>query len=298
MHPNKKEIIICLLAFLALGIAASFFYRTWKEDKGVVQVNVYDLIASDPYAILVVNRPALLSHMLQEKKALDDLFRNEIPASLLAFLQQNAELPSVFSFHPQGSVLYVKANSSRLYALEKNLLSSLDHGYTPRKQKKYGIDFYYYPDVENRFLGYYEHEGVWVVSYSRKLLEEVALQQVTGETSLPNEPYMLRKTIDPNSPLNILFKVDPLDLYVNLNDSTEWRIQDKWLAADLFFNEGNICSHGGYPYYAALDTMYGAMADTLSQRLRILFPPLQPVFEINKEEDRVYYTGCSPLSGH
>ncbi|MCD7976588.1 MAG: hypothetical protein LUG51_05335 [Tannerellaceae bacterium] len=236
--------------------------------------------------------------MLQEKKALDDLFRNEIPASLLAFLQQNAELPSVFFIPSTGKCIVCQSQFFPAICLgEKSFIFSGPWIYSP-EAKKYGIDFYYYPDVENRFLGYYEHEGVWVVSYSRKLLEEVALQQVTGETSLPNEPYMLRKTIDPNSPLNILFKVDPLDLYVNLNDSTEWRIQDKWLAADLFFNEGNICSHGGYPYYAALDTMYGAMADTLSQRLRILFPPLQPVFEINKEEDRVYYTGCSPLSGH
>ncbi|MCC8197255.1 MAG: hypothetical protein LIP06_01410 [Tannerellaceae bacterium] len=299
MHPNKREIIICLLAFIALGVAASFFYRTFKEGKEMVQVSLYDLVAPEPSVLLIINRPSLVADRWKDKQVLEDIFSQHIPTPLLTLVDKSRNLhPFLFSVHSQGTVLYVKANHSQVQAIEKEVLGTLFSAYAPQRQKKYGIEFVYYPDTENRFLGYYEYEGIWVVSYSRKLLEEVALQQLTGQPSLAADPAMLCKDVDTHSPLNILFKANLLDLYVDISDTTEWRIQDKWLAADLFFTEGHLCSHGAYPYYEALDTLYTAMGDTLSMRLQTLYPRLQPAFEIHKEENTVYYTGCTPLTGN
>lgn len=93
--------------------------------------------------------------------------------------------------------------------------------------KKDGITFTYYPDTGNRFFGYYQHEGIWVASYSKKLLEEVAQIQRNRQSYLLPDQDRLRKSFDKNAPLNLMVQSDSLDLYVSLPDSTEWGIRKR-----------------------------------------------------------------------
>ena len=50
-----------------------------------------------------------------------------------------------------------------------------------------------------------------------------------AENNQPKEQMLLRKTLDSNAPLNLMIQSKLLDLYVKANDSTLWRISDRWL---------------------------------------------------------------------
>ena len=104
---------------------------------------------------------------------------------------------------------------------------------------------------------------------------------------------LLRKTLDSNAPLNLMIQSKLLDLYVKANDSTLWRISDRWLGADLFESEGNICYFSSLPYHEPADTLFKTIGDILSVRLEQHFPQLHISSQIYEENGKVYYTGCS-----
>lgn len=105
--------------------------------------------------------------------------------------------------------------------------------------------------------------------------------------------WLLRKTLDSNAPLNLMIQSKLLDLYVKANDSTLWRISDRWLGADLFESEGNICYFSSLPYHEPADTLFKTIGDTLSVRLEQHFTQLHISSQIYEENGKVYYTGCS-----
>jgi hypothetical protein len=169
--------------------------------------------------------------------------------------------------------------------------------FAPQKQKRDGITFTYYPDTENRFFGYYQHEGIWVASYSKKLLEEVAQIQRNRQSYLLPDQDRLRKSFDKNAPLNLMVQSDSLDLYVSLPDSTEWGIRKGWLGADLFMNENHLCYFGSLPYNSTADSLYTSLGDTLVLRLEQAFPQFKVSNQTARENNRMFYTGCFTSKG-
>ena len=108
------------------------------------------------------------------------------------------------------------------------------------------------------------------------------------QNNLSKEQMQLRKTLDSNAPLNLMIQSKLLDLYVKSNDSTLWRVRDRWLAADLFESEGNICYFSSLPYLEPADTLFRTIADTLSLRLEQHFSN-----QIYEEDGKFFYTGCT-----
>lgn len=127
----------------------------------------------------------------------------------------------------------------------------------------------------------------------QKLLEEVADIQRNQKNYLQKEQVKLRKTLDKNAPLNLMIQSEKLNLYVRTGDSTLWKISDRWLGADLFESEGNICYFSSLPYLAPADTLYRTIADTLSLRLEQRFPQLHISSQSYEEDGKVFYTGCT-----
>ncbi|WP_046149886.1 hypothetical protein [Parabacteroides sp. HGS0025] len=294
MMAYKREIVIFIITALATLSAVYYFFGDMEEGKNVAQTDLYTLTAPSPAAILSVNRPAAFAKLILTKQPVYQAFASEIPEIFLSIVQKNTAIPALqFSFHTQGVVMYAKADKSIVDNIENKILKSSFGAFEPQKQKKGEITFTYFPDAGNRFFGYYQYEGIWVASYSKKLLEEVATMQTNHTNQLQKEQIHLCKSLDRNAPLNLLIRSEKLNLYVKTNDSTQWKIDDRWLGADLFESEGNICYFSNLPYHAPADTLYRTIADTLSLRLEQYFPQLHISSQSYEEDGKVFYTGCT-----
>jgi hypothetical protein len=296
MKAYLKEILISLLALLIMSLVVVGYLRSTKMQQSNTRIDIYNVIPPDVDALLAVNRPSVFNSMILEKKALYDVFVSQIPSLFLSFVRESQHLQSlVLSFHSQGVICYVQGGDRMKNAIEE-MLKSHFKAYKPVKTNVDGMAFYYYADVNGRFFGYFTYNGIWVGSYSKKLLEKVAGQQLNPDASLPEEMNQLRASFDTNAPLNIIFPTKKLNLYVSERGAPAWRIIDKWLAADLFLSEENICCYGFLPNEQNKTlAMYKSMGDTISTRIRGLYSSVRLSFRIDREGERVYYTGCMPV---
>lgn len=288
--------VIGILTALAMLAAVGFFFKMMEEEKTAMQTNLYTLIAPAPGAIITINRPATFARVMLANQLVYELFASRIPPAFLSIIQEETTASSfILSFHPQGVILYTKADNQRLQTLDKSIPKILSNSFAPQEQIKGDITFHFYPDSGNHFLGYYQYNNIWVASYSRKLLEEVARLQISAKRAASIKQESLLQTLDPNAPLTIMLQADALNLYVSENDSTSWKINDKWLTADLFTSEGNICFFSSIPYHENKDSLYISLADTLSARLNNIFPSLHFSTQTRQNDTLMLYTGCSPI---
>lgn len=294
MKAYKREIVIFILTALATLSAVYYFFGDMKEGKDVAQTDLYTLTAPSPEAILTVNRPSTFAKTILTKQPIYQAFASEIPEIFLSIIKKNTAITALqLSFHPQGVVMYAKADKNIVNHIENDILRSAFGSFEPQLQTKGDIRFTYFPTVGNRFFGYYQHNGIWVASYSKKLLEEVADMQKSHKNYLHKEQVKLRKTLDTNAPLNLMIQSEKLNLYVKTSDSTQWRVCDRWLGADLFESEGNVCFFSSLPYHAPADTLYRTITDTLSLRLEQYFPQLHFSSQSYEEGENMYFTGCA-----
>lgn len=294
MKAYKREIVIFIITALATLSAVYYFFGDMKEGMNVAQTDLYTLTAPSPDAILSVNRPATFSKIILAKQPIYRAFASEIPEIFLYVTKKSPALSSLlFSFHPHGVVMYAKADKETVRHIENDVLKKTFSSFEPQKQQIGDITFTYFADTGNRFFGCYQYNGIWVASYSKKLLEKVADIQKSNKSYLLNEQVKLRKAFDENAPLNLMIRSELLNLYVNTGDSAQWKVSERWLGADLFESEGNICYFSSLSCHAPADTLYRAIADTLSQRLGQHFPQLHITTQFNEEDGKLFYTGCT-----
>ena len=125
------------------------------------------------------------------------------------------------------------------------------------------------------FWGCYYHEGIFLASYNRRLLvETVERQQTYPAHVIPELTDLIRKK-GKRGAMNLFIKSAPLHLRVQMNDSTEWRMKNQWLAMDLFYNEGSLCCFNEQPYEKALENFYPNLCDTITTRINRLFPQIK-----------------------
>jgi hypothetical protein len=285
MKTYLKEVIISLAAILLMALAIIAYLKVVKNEQSNLETDLYTLIPTNASSLLTVNRPDIFNRMMLRVPMLHDVFATEIPEIFLTLIERDHQMPQiVFSFHPQGVLCGMQTGRATRSNIE-NLLKNMFKPYSPQKQTMYGIDFYYYPDTENRFFGYYFHQGVWVGSYSRKLLERAAGQQLNGKIVLPPEMRNLLSTLDTNSPANIIYPTLDLGLYGNNR-----QMDNRWLAGDLFASEGSFCCYSRMPYFDE------EMRDSIMARIAQRYPSLQPSFQATSDNTAIFITACSPLS--
>ncbi len=297
MRTYLKEIVISLLAVFIMIVAIVTYIKSMQAEKATVETNIYTLVPSDVNGMLMVNRPGIFSRMILAKKLYSDMFSADIPPIFLSMIEDDLPFRSVvFSSHPDGVVCYIQDGAQISGEIDKYIRQNLSGNYDPIRQEEGGVNFFYFPDATNRFFGCYTYNGIWVGSYSKRLLEKTADQQLNGSMLLPSEMTRLIESFDVNAPLNIIFPADDLNLYVSRGTLPEWRIRYKWLGADLFLSEGNFCCYGSLPFQSYLNNrLYKAMGDTLSHRIKEMYPFINLTFQVDVEEEFVYYTGCTPL---
>lgn len=295
MNAYKREIVIFIIAALATLSAVWYFFGKMEKTKTTAQTDLYTLVAPASEAVLGVNRPDIFAKYMLSDSSVRQVFASRIPPIYLSLIREYPGLPELlFSFHAQGVLFYTKATEAQVSRMEEHSIKKKFSSFAPQKQGIGPVTFIYYPDTGNRFFGYYQYNGIFVASYSRKLLEEVARIQTKPIRYLLPEQETIRRSFDRNAPLNLMFGSDSLNLYVTLSDSTEWRIRGHWLGADLFMSKGNLCYFGSIPYEPEADSLYTALGDTLSLRLKQLFPQLPAVTsQFSIDNGQVLYTGCN-----
>ena len=294
MNAYKREIVIFVIAALATLSAVWYFFGSLEKKKAAVQTDLYTLVAPASEGILSVNRPDIFAKYILSDSSTRQAFASRIPEIYLSLIRQYPELPEIlFSFHPQGVLFYTKASENQVAEIEDHYIKKTFSSFAPQRQKIGDISFIYYPDAGNHFFGYYQYKGIWIASYSRKLLEEAARIQ-TGHFNhlLPAQKEIIR-TFDRNTPLNLMFQSDSLHLYISLSDSTEWRLRNLWLGVDLFSGKGKLGFFGTFPYQPEADSLYAALGDTLSLRLNQLFPQLSITSQFSIENSQVLFSGNS-----
>ena len=299
MKAWQRDIIICGIAIVATLLATGGFLGRMTREKKVTQTDLYALVDSSSTSVLVINRPALFSKMMLSQKGFKDIFSQYIPEVFLSVIQQCPSLPKiVFSFHEQGIVMYARADRQAEAKMEGTVFRKLFSTYSPQIQKKGEIEFTYYPDAGNRYLGYYRHGNIIVASYSKRLLETTARRQLDKQHGGESHFTTLLMALDHNVPLNIIVPTDSLNLAIQVNDSTEWRIEDRWITADVYAETRTICCIGNLPYDSLGDSLYTPLSDTLCNRLQEIFPKLQIRSQADVGTETVYFTTCGKLTSN
>ena len=297
MRRLKEDIGIIVLSLLIAAVSASYFLGFLQREKEAETQDLYYLLPSQPKSVLAINQPTAFAHLLLEKTPGVDILQRWIPEAFLYFLRQEPETPFLlFSFHQEGVICYAKANKKQAEKLEHDILRSYFSAYEPQEETLHDIRFRYYADTGSRFLGCYQHEGVWVASYSKRLLEQVVRKQLlpqeqTDEDSL--SPFF--RQFDRNATANLLFPSDGWQIQVARHDTILWKYNLPWVCTDLFPSEGNICGFCSFPYAVPNDSLYEAMGDSLAIQLEALFPRLHVTPQTSQDSSEVYFTFCSPL---
>ena len=297
MRRLKEDIGIIVLSLLIAAVSASYFLGFLQREKEAETQDLYYLLPSQPKSVLAINQPTAFAHLLLEKTPGMDILQRWIPEAFLYFLRQEPETPFLlFSFHQEGVICYAKANKKQAEKLEHDILRTYFSAYEPQEEILHDIRFRYYADTGSRFLGCYQHEGVWVASYSKRLLEQVVRKQLLPQEQSDEDglsPFF--RQFDRNATANLLFPSDGWQIQVARHDTILWKYNLPWVSTDLFPSEGNICGFCSFPYAVPNDSLYEAMGDSLAIQLEALFPRLHVTPQTSQDSSEVYFTFCSPL---
>ena len=297
MRRLKEDIGIIVLSLLIAAVSASYFLGFLQREKEAETQDLYYLLPTQPKSVLAINQPTAFAHLLLEKTPGMDILQRWIPEAFLYLLRQEPKTPFLlFSFHQEGVICYAKANKKQAEKLEHDILRTYFSAYEPQEEILHDIRFRYYADTGSRFLGCYQHEGVWVASYSKRLLEQVVRKQLLPqEQSDEDELSPFFRQFDRNATANLLFPSDGWQIQVARHDTILWKYNLPWVSTDLFPSEGNICGFCSFPYAVPNDSLYEAMGDSLAIQLEALFPRLHVTPQTSQDSSEVYFTFCSPL---
>ena len=297
MRRLKEDIGIIVLSLLIAAVSASYFLGFLQREKEAETQDLYYLLPTQPKSVLAINQPTAFAHLLLEKTPGVDILQRWIPEAFLYLLRQEPETPFLlFSFHQEGVICYAKANKKQAEKLEHDILRTYFSAYEPQEEILHDIRFRYYADTGSRFLGCYQHEGVWVASYSKRLLEQVVRKQLLPQEQSDEDglsPFF--RQFDRNATANLLFPSDGWQIQVARHDTILWKYNLPWVCTDLFPSEGNICGFCSFPYAVPNDSLYEAMGDSLAIQLEALFPRLHVTPQTSQDSSEVYFTFCSPL---
>lgn len=297
MRRLKEDIGIIVLSLLIAAVSASYFLGFLQREKEAETQDLYYLLPTQPKSVLAINQPTAFAHLLLEKTPGVDILQRWIPEAFLYLLRQEPETPFLlFSFHQEGVICYAKANKKQAEKLEHDILRTYFSAYEPQEEILHDIRFRYYADTGSRFLGCYQYEGVWVASYSKRLLEQVVRKQLLPQEQADEDelsPFF--RQFDRNATANLLFPSDGWQIQVARHDTILWKYNLPWVSTDLFPSEGNICGFCSFPYAVPNDSLYEAMGDSLAIQLEALFPRLHVTPQTSQDSSEVYFTFCSPL---
>ncbi len=294
MKLDKREVgISALIIVTVLFIVGSFISRI-QEKQAALQIDLYALAGKNNHALLTINRPDEFARSFLSQPSRYQLFATYIPEIFLSIISENRlSAPLLIAFHShQEAVLYMRADKKQGQTIFQTTMSRQYGPYTPLHQEKNGTIFYFLSDSGNRFFGYFQQEGIWVASYSRKLLEESAERLRKLKTAVSVEPKNAPKQRKSSqAPLSIEIEAEALRLSVRQTDSTLYKIPNCRIIADLHSESDRIYYFSQLPYAADADTLYTRIGDTLALRIEHFFPEYRIFNQTTVKGPEVLFSG-------
>lgn len=274
MKNYRTEIITTLLiSSIIIGVVA-FFLSDMNKIRKEKPMELYELILPEAKFVLFVNRPVQFLKMLEQQAVLKSYFESLIPIPYFSLLSCMKRSSVLFAYYPRGIVMYYQSTD------EKNEIASFFQEEYAVLVTQNGIDFSFYPQEGDRYLGKYSYKGIGVISYSRLLLETIAENHRVRQATCSSELTQLKKKLDKEVLLNALFQPDSTD---------------RWQAIDLFLHEGQVCCLYNQPLSEVADSLLISTADSLALRIEKAVPGIQIQPGFSRDESRVYYTFCTDL---
>ncbi len=241
--------------------------------------------------IIRVNRIEMFNEQLEKFPILHNSVLKEIPEIYFSLLRHQPKMQQVqISLHPQGVLFAATIHPKQQKELKKKILPALFPAYAPVIQEKYGIPVHYLSEPTNSFFGYFEIEGGWIGSYSRKLLEETLRQYITGKGHLGIPTVTIRNAMDANSPVNLLIKKEELGIIEKPGLSLADEVP--WMGSDLLFTKNNMCLFTVFSPAFAPSYSPDSIAFILTEKISREFPSHSFSYQLEAEGDHYYYTGC------
>lgn len=291
MRTYQKEIIICATAIIVAAITVCYFSLHMQERKQTEAINMTLLSNPEAVATLYINKPQALSHTLQSKQAIATILSDKIPPLFFQLCKlYDATTPSLVLFYPKEIVFVAKAGNSMLKQMGDSIFSVHNRNYRPVKQKKGPITYYYYPETENQFLGYFHHKGIMAVSYSKKHLED------TGErlAQLLQSKSTARNGEETKTAFELQINTDYMRIDTIISsDSTIWKFREKRLPLELIFGENELCFQGMLSDISLTDSiLHNNLKVAFSGQLKELFPLLQTETEVRSVYSSLLINSC------
>lgn len=290
-----EDIAIAIVALAAACLSVSYFFGYLQQEKLTERKDIFCLLPSTSDTVLAVNQPGVFDRLVLDKDKGLRLFKAYLPEIFLQIIREQPELKfALFSFHPEGVACYLQADRRLSRKIEQETLQHHFTTFDPQTEYLYGQECRFYPDQGSRFLGCYQKDGVWIASYSKRLLETIARQQAMFPGNLPDIQTDLKR-FDPKATANLLFPAGDWQIQVTSRDSVIWKYPLPRICVDLFPSEGNLCTFCSLPYPVPADSLFQRIGDSLAIQVGKRFPALQLTPQISHDDSQLFFTCCTPL---
>lgn len=289
MIIGKRDITALVVLLLSAIVCVKYFYKDMNNARNMAKTNPYSLILPTAQTVFNVERPSVFKKMILPMKHIQATIEEHVPPVFLSIVNECADLSSfMVAFYPEGCVLYASIDAR----IAQHIFKKLDESYTfpPLIQMEEDISVRYYPDINRRFLGCYYHNGIFVASFRKNLLTDTAEKQQSCPSHIIAGLKELTSKKSKKEAIQLFMPGDSLNLYVQINDTLQWRIQDQWLDMDLFYNDGSLFCFHEHPYRSTLDSLYPSMRDTITTRLRQLLPAIETSTLVSHDDTSAYFT--------
>lgn len=284
-----------MLAIIAIAIAGMRFFGDIQNEKRLNAINLFRLIKPECKSILCINKGSHFSELLQQP-IVDSVFVHTYPSVLLSFIKKiPASQLYIIASYEEGYLLYGKVNRHELALLRKQVFDTLSPFPAQEFNTTAGIKVYFYALAGKRFFGYYVYNGVLVAGYSRRLLEKSALLINSNSNNTASLWLPLEKKRNTQAMATLFFPVETLQLSLRV-DSSEKKIPQRWIAADLSVDKEQFCCNGNTPFVKMADSLYVQLSENIKNSLEQKYPLLRITSTLEQDESRIYYSVCGSLS--
>lgn len=233
------------LVIIAAGVVAFMRFRSEAE---VYHTDLFSLVPQNSKSFIyfqdskkLVEEESFitkLSEFLPEKKSFA-IINSLQKEGVFQNMPDGNEM--IFSFHPNGTLILSKLVKENFNFLNENILRRGINSFVPKTYTYKGTEVYVCPLGNGDFFCYTYHKGVFLGSYSKKLLDS-AIDMYNSGTNLRDNPIFNSyvETISKNVFATFFISEKAIDQ----ENKSPYIPFNNWFAGDISFPDDEICFSG------------------------------------------------------
>ena len=241
MKIRKIFIIIFLSALAVVLVFAAYRMLSGLQEKKVrYDVDLYTLVPADCKAVVRFrDAPGFFSHPITAgiSGVLWDSMLNKLITNDL-----------LLSIHPEGAVLYKKMASEEIDAF----LLPINSGFKAETRQENNIKIHIITTMDDRFFCYFYHQGVWVGSLRKRLIDKVIGNLKSSNTTLRTDSLFNRalRGLGDNVTANVVINADSIEFICDSvrQQNVLCSFPRSWVGFDLSKMGGNLWLSGIVAY--------------------------------------------------